>query len=100
MKHKLFLLIKVTSTILITGALGLESWNIYLHLTNGSLSTQLHPVLWLGNLALVVHGIEGIIAAFNANTRHENPLNYGIYTFFVGFVGLQELFAKSSEISS
>ena len=96
MKHKLFFLIKVTSTILITGALGLESWNIYLHLTNGSLSTQLHAVLWLGNFALVVHGIEGTIAAFNANTRHENPLKYGIYTFFVGFVGLQELFSEST----
>ena len=95
-KAKIFFLIKVISTILITSALGLESWNIYLHLTNASLPTQLNSVFLVVNIVLITHVIEGIIAALNANLRQENPLKYGIYTFFVGFVGLQELFSEST----
>ena len=92
MKQQIFLLIKISSTILITGALGLELWNIYLHLQNNSLPTNLNSVFWIGNIALIAHSIEGLIAAFNANSRQKNPVTYGVYTFFVGFVGLQELF--------
>ena len=92
MKQQIFLLIKITSTILITGALGLELWNVYLNLQHASLPTNLNAVFWLGSIALIAHGIEGLIAALNANFRNKNPLTYGIYTFFVGFVGLQELF--------
>ncbi len=100
MKQKLFYLIKIASTILITFALGLEFWNIYLHITNNALPTQLNPILWLGSIALIAHVVEGIIAALNANSRDKNPIAYGIYTFFVGFVALQELFDLSSKTSS
>ena len=92
MKQQIFLLIKITSTILITSALGLELWNVYLNLQHASLPTNLNADFWLGSIALIAHGIEGLIAALNANSRNKNPLTYGIYTFFVGFVGLQELF--------
>ncbi len=61
------------------------------NLTDASLPDRLYPVLWLGSIALIVHGIEGLIAAFQANACHKNFLTYGIYTFFVGFVGLLEL---------
>ena len=91
MKQKLFSLIKIASTILITSALGLEMWQIYLHFTKASLPNTLYPVLWLGSIALIVHLIEGLIAAFKANACHKNFITYGIYTFFVGFVGLLEL---------
>ena len=94
MKQKTSILIKTTSTILITGALGLVLWNIYLHLQNTSLPTQLNSVFWIGIIALIAHAIEGLIAAFSANSRQKNPFTYGIYTFFVGFVGLQELFER------
>ena len=82
-------LIKATSTILITAALGLEIWNIYLFLNNTVLPDWLEPFFWIGNVALVAHGIEGIIAGFKVRDR--NSITYGIYTFFVGFIGLKEL---------
>ncbi len=91
MKQKLFSLIKITSTILIACALGLETWQIYLCLTDASLPDRLAPILWLFSIILVAHMIEGFIAAWKANTYHKNYVIYGIYTFFVGFVGLWEL---------
>ena len=98
MKQNLFELIKIASTILITSALGLEIWYLSLKFTGSLLPNQLHPVLWLGSLALVAHFIEGVIAAFQAKTQGKLPLNYGIYTFFVGFVGLWELRETSSKL--
>ncbi len=96
MNPKISQLIKIASVSLITAALGLEIWNLYLHLNNEVLSEKLNPALWLATVALIGHGIEGLIAGFNASSRAKNPFTYGIYTFFVGFVGLQELFDKSS----
>ncbi|NEO00692.1 MAG: hypothetical protein F6K50_36220 [Moorea sp. SIO3I7] len=100
MKKQLFYLIKITSTSLITCALGLEIWYIYLQLTHSSLPSNLYYVLWLGSIALISHFIEGVIAAFKADSCDKNPITYGIYTFFVGFVGLWELLNPSSESSS
>ncbi len=84
-------LIKTTSSILITGALGLELWNVYLLSNNAILPGNIKPFFWVGSVALVAHGVEGFIAAFLARDRNINPVAYGIYTFFVGFVGLKEL---------
>lgn len=94
MNFKISQLVKATSIILITAALGLEIWNFYLQLDNKTLPTKLNYVWWVGTIALVAHSIEGFIAAFNAVSRDKNPITYGIYTFFVGYVGLQELFEK------
>ena len=84
-------LIKTISIIAISGALILESWNLYLHLQNKSLPDSLNPVLWLATIALIVHSIQGAIAAFKASSQGKNPFTYGIYTFFVGTIGLKEL---------
>ncbi|NEQ83311.1 MAG: hypothetical protein F6K26_24805 [Moorea sp. SIO2I5] len=100
MKKQLFYLIKITSTILITCALCLEIWYIYLELSDGSLPSKLYAALWLGSIAIISHLIEGVIAAFKADSCDKNPITYGIYTFFVGFVGLWELFNPTSESSS
>ena len=97
MNSKLTLLIKITSTILITSALSLEIWNVFLHFDNRALPTKLNPALWLATVALIGHGIEGCIAAFNANSHAKNPWTYGVYTFFVGFVGLRELSDRTSK---
>ncbi len=97
MKQKLFYLIKISSFVLITGALGLQIWNFYLHLTHEILPNQLYPVLQIASIALIAHGIEGMIAGFQANSCNKNFLIYGIYTFFVGFVGLLELQEISSD---
>ncbi len=91
MKQKLFSIIKITSTILITSALGLEIWQVYLRLTDASLPSKLYSVSWLASIALIGHLIEAVIAACQASSCHKNFITYGIYTFFVGFVGLLEL---------
>ena len=91
MKLQISNLIKPVSIIAITGALILEGANLYLQLQNKSLPDSLNPVLWLATIALIVHSIQGAIAAFKAPSQGKNPLTYGIYTFFVGTIGLKEL---------
>lgn len=91
MKSRISQLIKIFATVLILVALGLESWNIYLHGHNSSVPDNFSTALWLGHIALIAHGIEGLIAASKAGSKGKNPFIYGIYTFFVGFPGLQEL---------
>ncbi|MEL6437932.1 MAG: hypothetical protein AAFQ80_01570 [Cyanobacteria bacterium J06621_8] len=92
MKSQINQFIKILSTILITGALSLDCWNIYLQQHGQSLPPGLSSIFWLGNISLSAHVVEGIIAAIKAPACDRNPLRYGIYTFFVGYVGLQELF--------
>lgn len=97
LKENLTRPIKVLSTVLITGAIALELTNLYAQSVSGiplpGLDVPgLDVVFWIGRLALVAHGIEGAIAAILAPARSQNPLQYGIYTFFVGTVGLAELF--------
>jgi hypothetical protein len=91
-KKKLFKTIKIISIVLITSAIGLEAWNAYTLLTNSKIPNSLYPIFWLERLAIASHFVEGIIAAYKAPSRNKVPLKYGIYTFFVGTVGLLELF--------
>lgn len=91
MKPQISNSIKIVSIVAISAALTLEASNLYLHLQNRSLPDSLNPVLWLAAVALIVHSIEGAIAAFKAKSQGKNPLSYGIYTFFVGTIGLKEL---------
>lgn len=91
MKQKLIKSIKIISSILITGALGLDIWCLYSYFSDRTLSNILYPILWIANIALAIHLIAGIIAAFKASSLQNNFFTYGIYTFFVGFVGLWEL---------
>ena len=84
--------IKIISTILIVGVLGLELRNLY------ALQSQItpldlpFPLLWIGRFALVAHFLEGIVAFIYAPSRNQPAIASGIYTFFVGTVGLVELF--------
>ena len=91
MKSQINKSIKIISTFVITGALALELWNLYLHLHSKSLPDNLNSLFWLGSVILISHVVEGLIASSKASSQDKNPLTYGIYTFFVGFVGLQEL---------
>ena len=91
MKPQISNLIKTVSIIAITGALILEGGNLYLQLQDKSLPNSLNPVLWVATIALIVHGIQGAIAAFQASSQGKNPFTYGIYTFFVGTIALKEL---------
>ncbi len=79
--------IKIFSTVLIAAAIGRELLNGWAHILNLP-----QPIALLGRIALAAHGIEGAIAAVYAPSRGRSPLKYAIYTFFVGTLGLVELF--------
>ncbi|HEY9728203.1 MAG TPA: hypothetical protein V6D50_17265 [Chroococcales cyanobacterium] len=91
-KRRLFAFIKVVSVILITSAIGLELWNTYALLTNSQIPSSLNPVILIERFAMTVHFVEGVIAAYKAPSKKKIPIKYGAYTFFVGTVGLLELF--------
>ncbi len=91
MKQAIFSLIKIASTLLITAAFGLELWYGSTLVSNLIFPEGLYPVFWLGSLAIVAHFIEGVIAAVKVKRDRQDFISYGVYTFFVGFVGFLEL---------
>ncbi|MHC5722917.1 MAG: hypothetical protein ACYTXY_01950 [Nostoc sp.] len=95
--RNIFTFVKVLSTILITSAIGLESWNIYAVITNSNLPSSLNQIFWIERFAMTSHLIESIIAAFYATSRKKMPIKYAIYTFFVGTIGLLELFSQEND---
>lgn len=90
-------IIKVISTILITSAISLELWNLYAVLTHNQIPSSLNPIVWLERFAITAHLVEAAIAGWYAPTKNQIPIKYATYTFFVGTVGLLELFAKEEE---
>ncbi|MEH1939457.1 MAG: hypothetical protein V7L01_04450 [Nostoc sp.] len=96
-KRNIFAVVKIISTMLITSAIGLESWNIYAVITNSNLPSSLNPIFWIERFALMSHFIESIIAAFYASSRKKMPIKYATYTFFVGTIGLLELFDREND---
>lgn len=93
-KRIFFSIIKVISILLIASAIGLESANAYALLTNSNRPSGLELVFGIERFAIVVHFVEGVIAAYKAPSRKKKSIEYGTYTFFVGTVGLLELFEK------
>ncbi|NEO99883.1 MAG: hypothetical protein F6K58_14620 [Symploca sp. SIO2E9] len=91
--------IKLISTVLIFSAIGLEIWNLHAALTEQKIPNSLYPIFWVGRFAIVMHLIEGSIAAFYAPSKRKIPIKYGVYTFFIGTVGLLELFEENEVIS-
>ncbi|GBE91425.1 hypothetical protein [Nostoc cycadae] len=89
---RIFLTIKFISICLITGALGLELANLYIPLNKIFTLPSLNIILTLERFALITHFLEAVIAVFYAHSKNKIPLNYGVYTFFVGTIGLLELF--------
>nr|WP_042490756.1 hypothetical protein [Anabaena sp. PCC 7108] len=96
-KQKLFPIIKIISIPLITSAMGLELWNIQTSITNHQLPSILTPALMIAHFALSAHFIEAIVAAYYAPNRNQTSIKYATYTFFVGTVGLLELFDNDEE---
>lgn len=74
--------------------MGLELWNVYALLTSSKLPSSLNPIFGIERVAVAIHLIEGVVAAYYAPSRNKMPIPYGTYTFFVGTVGLLELFDK------
>ncbi|BDI18700.1 hypothetical protein ANSO36C_45020 [Nostoc cf. commune SO-36] len=96
-KKKIYTIVKIISTVLITSAIGLESWNIYALITDTNVPSSLNPIFWIERFAMTSHFIEGIIAAFYAPSRKKMPIKYATYTFFVGTIGLLELFDQEDD---
>ncbi len=96
-KKKIYTFVKIISTVLITSAIGLELWNIYAVITNINVPSSLNPIFWIERFAIMSHFIESIIAAFYAPSRQKMPIKYATYTFFVGTIGLLELFDRQDE---
>jgi hypothetical protein len=96
MKKQVFTAIKIVSTCAISGAIGLEIWNIIAILTDRSMPNLLIVILPISRFALIAHAIEGAIAAVYAPSKQKMSLQFGIYTFFIGTVGLLELFDRSN----
>ncbi|MFN6464868.1 MAG: hypothetical protein RMZ41_024040 [Nostoc sp. DedVER02] len=99
-KSKIFIFVKIISTVLITSAIGLESWNIYAVINNSNVPSSLNPIFWIERFAMTCHFIEAIIAAFYASSRKKMPIQYATYTFFVGTIGLLELFDRDDASTS
>jgi hypothetical protein len=87
-----FRLIKLISTLVITSALGLEFWNLLTGFIEKVSLNWLNWVVIIERLGIMIHGAEALIASYYARSKNQHPLQYGIYTFFVGTVGLLELF--------
>ncbi|MGB3495157.1 MAG: hypothetical protein WBA57_20680 [Elainellaceae cyanobacterium] len=84
-------LIKVTSIVLMSGAIALGGVTLYAVLSHQSVPSIPAPLLALGGFAVVAHLLEAIVAANLAPSRQKAVIPYAIYTFFVGTIGLQEL---------
>jgi hypothetical protein len=97
MKSTLFTLVKSLSIVLITGAIALEVWHLQAIVTHRQ-EPALPPVVFgVAGFALITHGIEAMIAAMYAARQRSSPVFYAVYTFFVGTVGLVELFTSQAE---
>jgi RsiW-degrading membrane proteinase PrsW (M82 family) len=83
--------IEITSTILMTGAIALEFGNLYYQLTVRQPLDSLYPILAIARFAMACHLVEAVISTFYASKRHQMPIKYAIYTFFVGTVGLLKI---------
>ncbi|MDA0266849.1 MAG: hypothetical protein O3A14_07770 [Cyanobacteria bacterium] len=84
--------IKVLATVLTASALGLELWNQYEWWAHGASLQGWGWVFAFERFVLIAHGIESLVALVYAASRHPSPLRYSVYTFFVGTIGLIELF--------
>lgn len=92
-------IIKLLSPILMLGFLVLDSDFIYLYFNHREIPSLVKILTIMGTLILIIHLMEAIIAGFLAKDKEENPLNYGIYTFFIGTIGLFELLEKENKSS-
>lgn len=82
---------------MIVSAIIWELGNIYATVNHEKIPSKLNFIFWIERFALIAHLFEAIIAAFLAPAKEKYPIQYGIYTFFVGTVGLWELFNETAQ---
>ena len=88
--------VKIVSFVLINSAIGLELWHLYASMTIKEIPRLLYVAMWIERSALLIHFIEGVLAAFYAPFKGKSSIKYGIYTFFTGTISLFELAQSSS----
>ncbi|MEA5574232.1 TMEM254 family protein [Calothrix sp. UHCC 0171] len=91
----IFTFVKIISIVVMLSAIALELWNLYAFKMHTIIPSSLNVFLWLGIVAILAHFMEAVIAFVYAPSKNQKPLQYGIYTFFVGTVALVELFAEN-----
>lgn len=96
-QKQIFPVIKVISTVLIVSAIIWELGNIYAAGNHQKIPSNLNFIFWIDRFALIAHLLEAIVAGFYAPAKAKAPVKYGIYTFFVGTVGLWELFNETTQ---
>ncbi|MEM6402883.1 MAG: hypothetical protein AAF757_22095 [Cyanobacteria bacterium P01_D01_bin.116] len=97
LKNRNLLAIKILSTVLMIAAIGLELWNIYAVLNQVAIPSNIKPIFWIERVAVAAHLVEAIIAAFKASSKDKVWYKYSVYTFFVGTIGLIELFREQED---
>jgi hypothetical protein len=97
MNEKVSTGIKITSTLLISNAIGLEVWKIVAEFTNSELPHLPSLLFLISRLAMTIHAIEGAIAAICTPDKTK-ALQAGIYTFFVGTLGLLEIYYRNHSL--
>jgi succinate dehydrogenase/fumarate reductase cytochrome b subunit len=78
------------------GAIALEFLVIYSRFNHEKIPPVFTSFMFIASVALIIHIIEGIIAAFFTKRKGYDRIKYGIYIFFVGTVGLYELFKQNN----
>lgn len=86
--------IKILSVVLMASFIGLELYHMGAIATQHILISRLKLPLMLGHIVIASHAIEGAIAALYASSRGQSPWRCGVYTFWVGTIGLVELFTR------
>ncbi len=96
MKQAIILSVKITSIVVTTTSVLL--WSAYLadqagiaQIMTGHFSAGFMSLLWVGRFIVIAHVLEGMGAALIASSQQKPPLRQGVYTFFVGTLGLIEL---------
>ena len=98
MKFFIIKSVKFISPIVMLGAIFFDANFIYLSVNNQDMPKFFMALFILGTLAIIVHGIEGIVAVFMAkNKEDKNPILYGIYTFLTGTIALYELLESETQ---
>ena len=95
-----YAVIKLLSIGLMASAIAFELWNLIVQPDWATFPSVLPKLIGVGRVALAIHCIEGVVAAIIVRSSANldgtsrpglNALGYGVYTFWVGTVGLQEL---------
>jgi len=93
-------IIKVAATTIITGAIFLELFNLGLHVFCNMTLQGWDLVFLFGRIALIAHALEAGVASVLAPSINKSAWKFGIYTFFVGTVGIMEILQAKQQLTS